>query len=135
MPKSEITEGKFTQEHAMKDQRGTTGTAQLSFLTSALDEGGWSTHSPAALPRQKDRVSTVKGDGCALLLVWMGAENLAPLGFSLWAIQDIVSRLTDYTVPAPITHNTFGKYVLYIFQLLMKWNYRFYSEWEIHLMV
>ena len=31
MQKSEITEGKFTQEQAMKAQRGTRGTAQLSF--------------------------------------------------------------------------------------------------------
>jgi hypothetical protein len=41
---------------------------------------GGQRHAPAALPREKDRISTVEEVEWALLMVWMGVENLAPTG-------------------------------------------------------
>jgi hypothetical protein len=47
--------------------------------------------------------------------VWIGAENLAPLGFDPRTFQPVVSRHTDYAIPAPrILYGT-----LYIIMLQM----------------
>jgi hypothetical protein len=49
-------------------------------LTSALDEGGWSTPRPSRFTSGNDPVPIVQEAGWATGLVWMAAENLAPTG-------------------------------------------------------
>jgi len=49
-------------------------------LTSALDEGGWSTPRPGCFNPRKDPVPIVQEAGWASGSVWTGAENLAPTG-------------------------------------------------------
>jgi hypothetical protein len=48
-------------------------------LTSALDEGGWSTPRPGRFTPGKDPVPIVQEAGWATGPVWTGAENLDPL--------------------------------------------------------
>jgi hypothetical protein len=49
-------------------------------LTSALDEGGWSTPRLGRLIPWKDPAPNVQDAGWAPGPVWTGAENLAPTG-------------------------------------------------------
>jgi hypothetical protein len=58
-------------------------------------------HAPAAFTPWKDPVPVVQEAGWAPEPVWMGAENLAPLGFDPRTLQPVVSRYTDYAIPAP----------------------------------
>ena len=50
------------------------------FLTSSLDEVGWSTLHPGRFTPGKDLVPIVLEAGWAPGQVWRGAENLAPTG-------------------------------------------------------
>jgi hypothetical protein len=70
-------------------------------LTSALDEGGWSTPRPGHFTPGKDPVPLVQEAGWALGPVWTGAENLAPPGFDPWPVQPRTSCYTDWAIPAP----------------------------------
>jgi hypothetical protein len=49
-------------------------------LTSALDEGGWSTPHPGRLTPGKDPVPIVQEAGWAPAPFWTCVENLAPTG-------------------------------------------------------
>jgi len=59
---------------------GSSGIALLFSLTSALDEGGWSTPRPGRFIPGKDPVPVVQEAGWAGGPVRTGAENLAPTG-------------------------------------------------------
>ena len=50
------------------------------YLTSALDEGGWSTPRPDRFTPKKDLVPTVREAEWAPGPVWTGAENTAQTG-------------------------------------------------------
>jgi hypothetical protein len=50
-------------------------------LTSALDDGGWSTPRPGPFTPGKDPVPIVEQGGWARGPVWMGAENVDPTEF------------------------------------------------------
>jgi hypothetical protein len=58
-------------------------------------------HAPAAFTPGKDPVPIEQEAGWALEPVWIGVENLTPLGFDPRTFQLIVSRYTNYAVPAP----------------------------------
>ena len=83
---------KFTLEQATKAQKGRYSST-LS-LTSALDRGGWSMPRPGCFTPGMDPVPTVQEAGWAPGPVWMGAENLAPLGFDPW-IHPVASHYTN----------------------------------------
>jgi hypothetical protein len=51
--------------------------------------------------QERDLVLIVLEAGWAPGLAWMGAENLAPLGFDPRTVQPIASRYTDRAIPAP----------------------------------
>jgi hypothetical protein len=53
------------------------------------------------LPLGKSQVPIEQEAGWAPEPVWIGVENLAPLGFDPWTFQPIVSCYTDYAVLAP----------------------------------
>jgi len=57
-------------------------------------------HAPAAFTPRKDPVPIVQEAGWASEPVWIGVENLAPPGFNPWTFQPVVSRYTDYAIPA-----------------------------------
>jgi hypothetical protein len=59
-------------------------------------------HAPAAFTPGKDRVPIVQEAGWSPEPVWIGAENLATPGFDPRTFQPVVSRYTDYAIPAPI---------------------------------
>ena len=70
-------------------------------LTSALNEGGWSTQRPDRFTPGKDLVPIVQKAGWAPGPVWTGAENLAsPLGFHTRTVHPVASRYTDSAIPA-----------------------------------
>jgi hypothetical protein len=58
-------------------------------------------HAPAAFTPGKDPVPIVQESGWAPELVWIGAENLAPVGFDPWTFQPVASHYTDYAILAP----------------------------------
>ena len=58
-------------------------------------------HVPAAFTAGKDTVPIVQEAGWAPEPVWIGAENLAPLGFDPRTFQPVASLDTDYAIPAP----------------------------------
>ena len=58
---------------------------------------GGQRHTPATFTPGKDLVPTVQEAGWAPGPVWIGAENLAPLGFDPRTVQPVGSRYTDYT--------------------------------------
>jgi hypothetical protein len=58
--------------------------------------------APAAFTPVKDPVPIVQEAGWAPKPVWIGAENLAPLGFDPRTFQPIASRYTDYAIPTPV---------------------------------
>jgi hypothetical protein len=62
--------------------------------------GGDHYHITAILPQERDLVPTVQDVGWARGLVWMGAENLAPLRFGPQTVQPILSPYTDYAILA-----------------------------------
>jgi hypothetical protein len=64
-------------------------------LTSALDEGGWSTSCPGRFTPRKDPVLIVWDAGWAPGPVWKVTENLAPLGFDPRTVQPVGRRYTD----------------------------------------
>jgi hypothetical protein len=64
------------------------------FLTSALDEGGWSKSRSGRSTPGKDPVSIIQEAGWAPGPVWTGAENLAPSGFDPRTVQPVASRCT-----------------------------------------
>jgi hypothetical protein len=53
-------------------------------------------HAPAAFTPSKDPVPILQEAGWAPGPVWIGAENLAPLGFDTRTVQLVGSRYTDY---------------------------------------
>jgi hypothetical protein len=57
-------------------------------------------HAPAAFIPGKDPVPIVQEAGWAPEPVWVGAENLAPLGFDPRTFQPVASCYTDYAIPA-----------------------------------
>lgn len=71
--------GKFTPEHAMKAQRGSSYTYTLP-LTSVLDGRGGQRHAAAALSQEIDQVPIVWESGWAPKLVWTCAKKCAPIG-------------------------------------------------------
>jgi hypothetical protein len=76
----------------------------LSF-TLVLDGGGWLTTRPGRFtPGKRDSVPIVQEAGWAPGPVWMGAENHAPLGLNPHTVQPIVSRYTNYAIPADVLH-------------------------------
>jgi hypothetical protein len=58
-------------------------------------------HAPAAFIPEKEPVPIVQEAGRASEPVWIGAENLVPLGFDPRTFQPVESRYTDYAIPAP----------------------------------
>ena len=61
--------------------RESTGIALLFFVNvGTLDGGGGQRHAPVAFTPGKDLVPIVQEAGWALEQVWIGAENLAPIG-------------------------------------------------------
>ena len=65
-------------------------------LTSALDEGGWSTPRPARFTPWKDQVPIVYEAGWAPGTVWKSTEKLAPPpGFDPRTVQPVATRFTD----------------------------------------
>jgi hypothetical protein len=65
-------------------------------LTSALDEGGWSTPRPGRFtPGNETRYLLYREAGWAPGPVWTGAENLAPPRFDPRTVQLVASRYTD----------------------------------------
>jgi hypothetical protein len=58
---------------------------------------GGQRHAPAQplYPPERDPVHIVQGAGWAPGPVWMGVENLAPLGFDPRSLQPVASRYTD----------------------------------------
>jgi hypothetical protein len=59
-------------------------------------------HAPAAFTPEKYPVPILQEAGWAPEPVWIGAENLAPLGFDPRTFQSVASRYTDYAIPAPM---------------------------------
>jgi hypothetical protein len=74
------------------------GIAQL--LTSALEGCVWSASRPGHLYPGKDPVPIIQEAGWAPEPVWIGAGNLAALGFDPRTFQPVASRYTDYAIPA-----------------------------------
>jgi hypothetical protein len=73
-----------------------------SFLTSALKGGVWSASRPGRLyPRERPGTHCT-GGWWAPEPVWIGAENLAALGFDPRIFQPVASRYIDWAIPAPI---------------------------------
>jgi hypothetical protein len=58
-------------------------------------------HALAAFIPGKDPVPIVQEAGWAPEPVWIGVENLAPLGFDPRTFQPMESPYTDYANPAP----------------------------------
>ena len=58
---------------------------------------GWVVNAEPHLPysRERDLALTVQEAGWAPELVWMGAENLAPLGFNPQDIQPVANCYTN----------------------------------------
>jgi len=61
----------------------------------------WSASRPEAFTPGKEPVPIVQEAGWAPEPVWIGAENLAPLGFDPRTFQPAASRYTDYDIAAP----------------------------------
>ena len=59
---------------------------------------GGQRHAPAAFTPGKDPVPNVQEAGWAPEPVWIGAYNLAPLGFDPRTFQLVASRYTDYVM-------------------------------------
>jgi hypothetical protein len=79
---------------------GGRGIAQ-SFLTSALEGGGWSAPRPGPFTPGKDPVPIVQEVGWAPGPVWTNVKNLAPPEFEPRTVQPVASRYTDWAIPAP----------------------------------
>jgi hypothetical protein len=60
-------------------------------------------HAPATFNPGKEPVPIVQEAGWAPEPIWIGAENLVPPGFDPRTFQPVVSRYTDYAIPAPYT--------------------------------
>ena len=60
-------------------------------------------HASAAFTPGKDPVPIVQEAGWAPEPVWIGAENLTPLGFDPQTFQPVASRYTDYVILAHIS--------------------------------
>ena len=58
-------------------------------------------HAPAAFTPGKDPVPIVQEAGWASESVWISTENLAPTGIRSPDLLPVVSRYTDYAIPAP----------------------------------
>ena len=69
-------------------------------LTSALDGGGWSMPCSSRFTPANDQVHTIQEAGWTTGLVWMGSENLPPLGFDTRTVQPVASRHTDFAILA-----------------------------------
>jgi hypothetical protein len=66
-----------------------------SFLTSALEGGGWSASRPGRFTPGKDPVLIVQEAGWASGPVWSCAKNFAPPGFDPRTVQPVASHYTD----------------------------------------
>jgi len=79
-----------------------------SFLASAKDRSGWSMHNPATLPPRKSPDNHCTGGSIPLQtspragLEGYGEAKLfcLPPGFKTWTVQPVVSRYTNYAMPA-----------------------------------
>ena len=79
------------------------GIAQL-FLNLGTRRGCVVSITPRPpLPPGKDPVPIEQEAGWAPEPVWIGAQNLAPLGFDPQTFQPVASHYTDYAIPAPVT--------------------------------
>jgi hypothetical protein len=63
-------------------------------------EVGGQHHAPAALPPGMRPVPIVWQAVWAPGPVWTGVEYLSPLEFDLQTVQPVVSRCTDWAIPA-----------------------------------
>jgi hypothetical protein len=70
-------------------------------MTSALDEGGWSTTRPGRFYPRETRGTHRTGGWVGPGPVWIGAENLPPPGFDPRIFQPVASRCNDCAIPAP----------------------------------
>jgi hypothetical protein len=58
-------------------------------------------HSPATFTPAKDPVLIVQEAGCASEPVWIGTENLAPIGIRSSDLPVRSESYTDWAIPAP----------------------------------
>jgi hypothetical protein len=72
-------------------------------LTSALDEGGWSTPRPGRFTPRKDSVPIVQVAAWAPGLDWRGAESLAPIGIPFPESPPRCESLHRLSYPAVVT--------------------------------
>jgi hypothetical protein len=85
-------------------------------LTSALDEGGWSTPRPCLFTPGKDPISIMQEAGWAPRSLWTGAENLAPTGIRSPNRPARSESLYRLSYPGPwqsLGRQTFVQYVSY----------------------
>jgi hypothetical protein len=93
--------------HTRKGHEGPEGKYRYSSilsLTSALDGGRWSTPRPGWFTPDKNPVPIVQEAECVPGPVWTGAKISPSPVFDPRTVQSVVSRYTDYAVPAPTAH-------------------------------
>jgi hypothetical protein len=73
----------------------------------ALDGGGQFMPRPSRFTPGMDLVPIVQEAGWAPGQVWMGAGNLAPLGFDPWIVHPVASHCTNSAI---LTHMFFYIY-------------------------
>ena len=90
----------------MKTQRGSRSIV-LFFLTSELDERGWSKTRPGRFtPGKETRYPLYsKLFGCQGWSVRV-RKNSPSLRFDPWTVQSVPSRYTDYAIPAHFVYQT-----------------------------
>jgi hypothetical protein len=91
---------KFTLKQVMKDKRGSRSISTIS-LTSALDEGGWSTPTPGRFTPGKETryplCTRLGGSQDRSERVW---KMSAVPEFDSRNVQPVASRYTDWAIPA-----------------------------------
>jgi hypothetical protein len=84
-------------------------------LTSALDEGGWSTPRPGRFTPANYPVPVVYEAGWATWPVWTGAENFTPNGIRSPDRPDRSESLYQLSYPGPSSKNPGGAYLMYTY--------------------
>jgi len=94
---------KFTLEQATKAQKGSRGTALISFFNLGTRWGWMVNTTPWPLDPQKgELVPIMQEAGWAPEPVWTGAEISPPPRFHLRTVQPVASHPTDCAIPVPI---------------------------------